>query len=147
MTPGWSAVGGQTGCAYDGMGNTEEVTIDATSNLRALLRQPCGGSSSGSGVGVSAGFSPLSLGTETGGSCVLPASRAGLYSIVPTRGQYGYVSTQGIFRISKSLDGIGGMARSPTDLARLIEVILTPEIRSKLPVDGYSGFMLEVGRG
>jgi amidase len=85
--------------------------------------QPCGGSSSGSGVGVSAGFVPMSLGTETGGSLVYPASKAGLYAMRPTLGS---VSPKGVFRISKSYDGIGAMARTPLDLSLLVEGILSP---------------------
>lgn len=138
-TPGWSAVGGQTGCAFD-----REPPLDSHSHSVAQkeqMAQPCGGSSSGSGVGVSAGFTPLSLGTQTGGSCVYPASKAGLYSMVPTCGQDGYVSTEGVFRISKSYDGIGGMAFTAEDLAKIIPIILKPEARSKLPVDGYESFM------
>lgn len=143
-TPGWSAVGGQTGCAYDGIAMNLESSLDGDSDTnvkKSQLDQPCGGSSSGSGVGVSAGFAPLSLGTQTGGSCIFPASKAGLYSLVPTIGQDGFVSAQGVFRISKSFDGIGGMALSPEDLANLIETILTPDARLKLPVDGYKSFM------
>jgi len=98
-----------------------------------------GGSSSGSAVALSAGFAPLSLGTETGGSTVFPASKAGLYAIRPT---HGFVSTKGVFRISISYDGIGAMAKTPEDLAVLTEVILLPEFRAKLPKYGYKGSML-----
>ena len=98
------------------------------------MNQPCGGSSSGSAVGVSAGFVPLSLGTETGGSLVYPASKAGLYAMRPAQGS---VSANGVFRISRSFDAIGSMARTPYDLCLLTESILTPEARAKLPENGY----------
>jgi amidase len=77
-------------------------------------------------------------GTETGGSLVYPASKAGVYGMKPT---WGSVSTAGAFRISRSFDGIGGMAKTPADLASLIETILLPEARAKVPADGYESFM------
>ena len=100
--------------------------------------KPCGGSSSGSAVGVSAGFAPLSLGTETGGSLNYPASKAGLYAMRPT---HGFVSSKGVFRISRSFDAIGSMAKTPYDLSLLTESILTPEARAKLPENGYQDAM------
>lgn len=98
------------------------------------MNEPCGGSSSGSGVGVSAGFAPFSLGTETGGSLNYPASKAGVYALRPTHGS---VSANGVFRISRSFDAIGSMAKTPYDLSLLTESILTTEARAKLPENGY----------
>jgi amidase len=80
----------------------------------------------------------LLTGTETGGSLVYPASKAGVYGMKTT---WGSVSTAGAFRISRSFDGIGGMAKTPADLASLIETILLPEARAKIPADGYGSFM------
>jgi amidase len=99
------------------------------------MTKPCGGSSSGSAVGISAGFVPLSLGTETGGSLVYPASKAGLYAMRPAHGS---VSAKGVFRISRSFDAIGSMAKTPYDLSLLAESILTPEARAKIPKNGYA---------
>ena len=99
-----------------------------------MITKHCGGSSSGSAVGISAGFVPLSLGTETGGSLVYPASKSGLYAMRPAHGS---VSSNGVFRISRSFDAIGSMARTPYDLSLIAESILTPEARSKLPKNGY----------
>ena len=76
-----------------------------------------GGSSSGSAVGVSAGFAPLALGTETSGSVVMPANRAGLYAMTPTRGA---VSLEGVFALSRDFDKIGAMAKGAADLALLM---------------------------
>ncbi|KAF2799428.1 amidase signature enzyme [Melanomma pulvis-pyrius CBS 109.77] len=78
------------------------------------------GSSTGSAVGVSAGFALLSLGLETDGSILSPASRAALYAMKPTMES---VSLEGIISVTKSLDAVGGMARSPADLAALTELI------------------------
>src|SRR5271167_4037184 len=63
----------------------------------ALARTP-GGSSSGSGVAVSAGFAPWAIGTDTGGSVRLPASWCGLTGLKTTIGR---VSTYGILRLAR----------------------------------------------
>jgi Amidase len=89
-----------------------------------IMAVPCSGPSSGSAFGVSAGFTPLSLGTETRGSLVYPASKAGLYAMRPAHGS---VSAKGVFRISRSFDVIGLMARTPYDVNLLAESILTPK--------------------
>ena len=108
--------------------------------VRSTIDKPqtCGGSSAGSGVSVSAGFVPCSIGTETGGSLVYPASKAGLYALRPT---HGWVSSKGCFRISRSFDGIGGMAKTPGDLAVLIDAILTPAARKQIPEGGFATAM------
>ncbi|EHK16453.1 uncharacterized protein TRIVIDRAFT_40480 [Trichoderma virens Gv29-8] len=73
-----------------------------------------------SAVGVSAGFGIVSLGVETDGSIVSPASRAALYAMKPT---IGTVSMDGVIPVTKSLDSVGAMARSPADLAVVIEML------------------------
>ncbi|KAB5566751.1 amidase-like protein [Coniochaeta sp. 2T2.1] len=106
---GWSSVTGQTLSPYRREDLPEE-------------QQPVpGGSSSGSAVSVTAGFTPLAVGTETAGSTVLPASCNGLYGMKLTPGT---VPTDGVFCLSESFDGIGVMARNPADLAALAEVLL-----------------------
>ncbi|KAG0650131.1 amidase [Hyphodiscus hymeniophilus] len=130
FTPGYSAYGGQTRSAYD--------TAPPGNPLPNFHGATAGGSSAGSGVSVSAGFAPFSIGTETGGSLVYPASKAGLYAMRPTHGS---VSAKGCFRISRSFDGIGGMAKTAADLAMLIEVILTPEASKRVPGGGFVSVM------
>lgn len=116
----------------------QSVYSPGISSIPLTYQQPCGGSSAGSGVGVSAGFAPLSLGTETGGSLVYPAGKAGLYAIRPTLGT---VSANGVFRITRSFDGIGCMAKTPSDLAALTESILAPEARGNLQSGGFKSVM------
>lgn len=79
------------------------------------------GSSSGSAAGVAAGFAPLALATETDGSIVQPANRAALYGIKAT---VGLIPTEGTAPWSSLTDSIGGMAKSPQDLAALLEVLV-----------------------
>ena len=79
-----------------------------------------GGSSSGSGAALAAGFMPAALGTDTGGSVRNPASMCG---IVGMKATYGRVSRRGVLPLSYSLDHIGPMTRTVTDNALLLGVI------------------------
>lgn len=112
MTAGWSAINGFTQSAYILGGFREDDLF--------MGRSGPGGSSSGSAVGVSAGFAPLSLGTETSGSICMPANRAGSYSMKVTGGT---IPTEGLFTLSQDFDGLGGMAKSPEDLGLLINLL------------------------
>ncbi|HEY3618440.1 MAG TPA: amidase [Candidatus Sulfotelmatobacter sp.] len=87
-----------------------------TRNPYALDRNPCG-SSSGTGVGISANLAAAGIGTETDGSIVCPSSSNGLAGIKPT---VGLVSRGGIIPISHSQDGAGPMCRTVSDAAILL---------------------------
>jgi amidase len=100
-TSGWSTLGGQTANPY------------------ALDRNPSG-SSSGSAAGVSAGFAPLAVGTETDGSIVSPSSACGIVGVKPT---LGLVSRSGIVPLSLAQDTAGPMATSVEDAAALLSVL------------------------
>lgn len=50
----------------------------------------------------------------------------------------GSVSSDGVFRGTRSFDGVGAMARTPLDLSHLVETILTPSARTKVPDDGFT---------
>jgi amidase len=95
---GWSSVGGQTHNPYD------------------LNRNPCG-SSAGSGVAAAAGLAPLTVGTETNGSIVCPASANGVVGLKPT---VGLVSRTGVVPLSHSQDTAGPMTRNVTDAAIML---------------------------
>jgi aspartyl-tRNA(Asn)/glutamyl-tRNA(Gln) amidotransferase subunit A len=71
-----------------------------------------GGSSSGSGAALAAGFVPMALGTDTGGSVRNPATCCGIVGIKPT---YGAVSLSGVFPLTHSLDHVGPMTRNVED--------------------------------
>jgi amidase len=100
-TSGWSTLGGQTANPY------------------ALDRNPSG-SSSGSAAGLSAGFAPLAIGTETDGSIVSPSSACGVVGLKPT---LGLVSRSGIVPLSLAQDTAGPMAASVADAAALLSVL------------------------
>ena len=85
-----------------------------------------GGSSAGSAVSVSAGLTPLSVGTETSGSILSPASQNGVVGIKPT---VGLISRYGIIPISPSQDTAGPIARTVEDAALLLDVLAGPDPR------------------
>jgi len=123
---GWSSRGGQTNNPY------------------ILQRNPCG-SSSGSGVAVSANLCAIAIGTETDGSITCPASINGGVGIKPTVGLW---SRSGIIPISHTQDTAGPMTRTVTDAAILLgalagvdpEDAVTKESEGKMQPD-YTRFL------
>jgi aspartyl-tRNA(Asn)/glutamyl-tRNA(Gln) amidotransferase subunit A len=83
-----------------------------------------GGSSSGSGIAVSARMVHGALGSDTGGSVRGPASVAGIVGLMPTNGR---VSRFGAMPLSHSLDTVGPLTRTVRDAARLLDVIAGPD--------------------
>jgi aspartyl-tRNA(Asn)/glutamyl-tRNA(Gln) amidotransferase subunit A len=103
------------------MGSSGEYSAHGpTRNPWDLSRVP-GGSSSGPIVAVSAGYSPLALGTDTGGSVRLPASFCGVTAMRPT---YGALSRYGITAMASSLDQVGPVATSAKELALGLSVMV-----------------------
>ncbi len=98
---GWSGIGGQTKNPY------------------VLDRNPCG-SSSGSGVAVSANLCMLAIGTETNGSIVCPSNNNGIVGLKPT---VGLISRSGIIPISFTQDTPGPMGRTVEDVAICLGVL------------------------
>ncbi len=79
-----------------------------------------GGSSSGSGVSVAAGFCHASIGTDTAGSIRLPSSHCGTVGLKTSRNA---VALEGVRALSPSLDSVGPMARSVADCAAIHDVL------------------------
>jgi Asp-tRNA(Asn)/Glu-tRNA(Gln) amidotransferase A subunit family amidase len=79
-----------------------------------------GGSSQGSAAAVAAGMVPLSIGTQTGGSVIRPASYCGIVGMKPS---FGLIPRTGILPQSPFLDTVGVFARSVEDCALLAEVL------------------------
>ena len=93
--------------------------LQTTRNPHDLTRVP-GGSSGGGAASVAAGQTPLSLGTDTGGSVRNPAAYCGVVGFKPT---YGTVSRFGLTAVASSMDQIGVISRTVRDAALLFDCI------------------------
>jgi Asp-tRNA(Asn)/Glu-tRNA(Gln) amidotransferase A subunit family amidase len=118
---------------------TEFATMDPgpTRNPWHLAHTP-GGSSSGSAAAVAARMVPVALGSQTFGSIQRPAAYCGVYGLKPT---FGRVSRYGVFPLSWSLDHVGPLARSVTDVALVLQVLAGHDphdpASSRAPVPDY----------
>jgi aspartyl-tRNA(Asn)/glutamyl-tRNA(Gln) amidotransferase subunit A len=108
--------------AFSGIGLNPHYGTPRSPWEREIGRIP-GGSTSGGAVAVADGMVPVAIGTDTGGSCRIPAALCGVVGFKPTARR---VYTEGAFSLSTSLDSIGPLANSAACCA-IIDAIMAGE--------------------
>ncbi|GLR89044.1 amidase family protein [Bradyrhizobium iriomotense] len=140
MPAGYSSLGGQVKNPY----------APTLMDDRGIPVVSPGGSSSGSAVAVAAGLCAASIGTETSGSLLYPASQNGLVTVKPT---VGLISRAGIVPIAHSQDTAGPMTRNVRDAALLLNVLAAKDPRDpaterqRRPADYTAGLTRDAMKG
>ena len=110
-----------------------------TTNPHDYSRTP-GGSSSGSAAAIASQMAPLSIGSQTGGSIIRPASYCGVVGYKPS---YGLISRSGVLKTSEKLDTIGVFGKSVEDVALLAKTLIKKDIYDSSTVHFAADNMLE----
>ena len=111
-----------------------------TTNPHDYSRTP-GGSSSGSAAVIAAHMAPLSIGSQTNGSIIRPASYCGVVGYKPS---YGLISRNGVLKTSYRLDQIGVFGKTVEDVAVLSKVLIKKDSYDPATVHYSAEDMLEV---
>ena len=139
----WNAGGillGKLNCDEFAMGSSNETSFFG--NVQSPIGENLvpGGSSGGSASALAAKLTPITIGTDTGGSIRQPASFTGTVGLKPT---YGTCSRYGIVAFASSLDQAGPMARNVKDCSLLLEVISSYDNKDSTSVDFKRGNYLQ----
>ncbi len=110
-----------------------------TTNPHDKTRTP-GGSSSGSAAAVAAFMTPLSIGSQTKGSIIRPASYCGVVGYKPS---YGLISRNGVLKQSSKLDQIGVFGKNVLDVALLSKSLIKKDLYDKDTVHYSADNMIE----
>lgn len=130
--------------AYSGIGLNARFGTPLSPHDRSTGHIP-GGSSSGAGVSVSDGLAAGAIGTDTGGSCRIPAAFCGVVGMKPSTGR---IPREGMVPLSKSLDAPGPLANTVSCCAILDAVMAQarcPESAAEADVESFPDSGLRIG--
>ena len=125
--------------AFSGVGINPHYGTPKSIYNRATGHAP-GGSTSGGAIALTDGMSHVSLGTDTGGSCRIPAAFNYLVGYKPTARR---ISTRGAFPLSTTLDSIGPLGRS-VSCCSIVDRVLAGEPIERLHARGVKGLRIAV---
>jgi aspartyl-tRNA(Asn)/glutamyl-tRNA(Gln) amidotransferase subunit A len=123
---------GKLNCDEFAMGSSNETSYFGNVQSPIYENLVPGGSSGGSAAALAANLTPITIGTDTGGSIRQPASFTGTVGLKPT---YGSCSRYGIVAFASSLDQAGPMSKNVSDCAKLLEIISTYDSKDSTSIN------------
>ena len=123
---------GKLNCDEFAMGSSNETSFFGNVQSPIDKNLVPGGSSGGSAAALASNITPVTIGTDTGGSIRQPASFTGTVGLKPT---YGSCSRYGIVAFASSLDQAGPMAKNVKDCALLQEIISSHDLKDSTSIN------------